>query len=111
MLHLLKPLQPFIRCSPAPTKAAVCACVCVCVVPAAVPPPPHSSPLMPVVGGSLDSLRCSPSTSYMLLLECSQLLLVLFSSVLYSPSARGPLGQHPYLDAAMQQKELANKSE
>jgi hypothetical protein len=47
----------------------------------------------------------------MLLLECSQLLLVLFSSVLYSPSARGPLGQHPYLDAAMQQKELANKSE
>jgi hypothetical protein len=44
----------------------------------------------------------------MLLLECAQLLLALFSSALYSPSARGTLGQHPYLDAAMAQRELAN---
>ncbi|PSC74556.1 dymeclin-like isoform X1 [Micractinium conductrix] len=45
---------------------------------------------------------------YMLLLECSQLLLALGSSALYSPSARGQLGQHPFLDALMQQRDLAN---
>ncbi|KAL4436850.1 hypothetical protein ABPG75_003989 [Micractinium tetrahymenae] len=45
---------------------------------------------------------------YMLLLECGRLLLALFSSALYSPTARGALGQHPYFDAAMQQNNLAN---
>lgn len=48
---------------------------------------------------------------YALLLECAQLLLTLGSSALYSPSARGQLGQHPYLDALMQQRDLANRSE
>ncbi len=46
----------------------------------------------------------------MLLLECSRLALALFSSALYSPNARGELGQHPYLDAVMQQNDLANPS-
>ena len=55
--------------------------------------------------------RCSASGGYMLLLECSRLLLALFSSALYSPNARGAPGQHPYLDAAMQQSDLANSSE
>lgn len=48
---------------------------------------------------------------YTLLLECAQLLLALGSSALYSPSARGQLGQHPFLDAMMQQRDLANPSE
>lgn len=48
---------------------------------------------------------------YTLLLECAQLLLGLGSSALYSPSARGQLGQHPFLDAMMQQRDLANPSE
>lgn len=50
------------------------------------------------------------SGGYMLLLECSRLLLALFSSALYSPNARGAPGQHPYLDAAMQQSDLANST-
>lgn len=54
---------------------------------------------------------CSAGGGYMLQLECSRLLLALFSSVLYVPNARGMLGQHPYLDAAMQQNDLANSSE
>lgn len=45
---------------------------------------------------------------YMLLLECSRLLLALGCSALYSPVARGEIGQHPFLDAAMQQNDLAN---
>ncbi|KAL4457338.1 hypothetical protein ABPG75_012203, partial [Micractinium tetrahymenae] len=45
---------------------------------------------------------------YMLLLECNRLLLALFSSALYLPTARGAPGQHPYLDAAMQQNALAS---
>lgn len=53
----------------------------------------------------------SAAGGYTLLLECARLLLALGSSVLYSPSARGQLGQHPYLDSAMQQKDLANSSE
>ena len=58
------------------------------------------------------TLRRESSGGYvLLLLECCQLLLVLGSSVLYSPSARGQLGQHPYLDAAMRQRDLANGGE
>eukprot|EP00887_Chlorella_sp_A99_P007913 scaffold12.g7913.t1 len=41
-------------------------------------------------------------------LEAVQLLLVLCSSQLYSPSPRAQLGQHPFLEVLMQQRDLAN---
>ncbi|KAL4432564.1 hypothetical protein ABPG77_000501 [Micractinium sp. CCAP 211/92] len=57
---------------------------------------------------TLGDARLLAGGGYMLLVECSRLALALFSSALYSPNARGELGQHPYLDAAMQQNDLAN---
>ena len=76
---------------------------------AGAPPPPapasQYAPCVPTLA------RRSSTGGYTLLLECSQLLMVLGSSALYCSTARGQLGQHPYLDAAMQQKDLANTGE
>ena len=69
--------------------------------PATTSPFPSSSLLSSAAGGH----------GYTLRLECTQLLLALGSSALYNPSARGQLGQHPFLDALMQQRDLANPSE
>ena len=54
-----------------------------------VPPPPR--PPVPRSAGG-----------YLLQLEVAQLLLVMASTQLYSPLARGHLGEHPYLEALMQ---------
>ena len=83
------------------------------------PTPAHANPALPglthpalVLPRAHCALHCSAVPGgYGLLLEAAQLLLALGSSVLYSPSPRGQLGQHPYLDAAMRQRDLANPSE
>lgn len=52
------------------------------------------------------SLHCS-GQSYLLHVETINLLLVLSSTQLYSTSASAPLGNHPFIDALMQQQPLA----
>jgi hypothetical protein len=73
----------------------------------------NASLVQTLVREALQTLACNKLLAagghgYTLLLECAQLLLGLGSSALYSPSARGQLGQHPFLDAMMQQRDLAN---
>lgn len=56
---------------------------------------PHSLALLPP----------NPSRStgnYLLQLEAVQLLLVMCSTQLFTPQARGQLGEHPFLEAIMQ---------